>query len=118
MAAGISATKLLDYFNSTGGSTLNPKQKAGQAGGIYERVAGLAAAEKPVETLPLPEAPEPMKMMIGASQVGNAGNASGVRSKRSTGSKTGRNSGGTSQLNRANFGKSKSSPLSISGLTI
>lgn len=119
LAAGQSATNLLEYFNSTGGSTLNPDQKKGKEGGIYEMVAAMAALEEPVKLTPLPGAGGPVgKMNIPAAQVGNNGNASGVRMKRSNASQSGTNAYGTSQFNRRNFGNPQRSSLSIGGLNI
>ena len=117
LANGITATQLLDYFNSNDQNTLNDQQKKG-TGGIYDKVSALAEAEEPLDLLPLPDAGGPVaKMNIGPATVGNVGNASGIRSKRSKGSKSGFNSLGTSQLNRRNFGTAKS-PLTIGGLNI
>ena len=118
LAAGISATDLLAYFNSNKQGTLNDDQKKGK-GGIYDQVAALAEAEEPLDLEPLPGAGGPVaKMNIPPAMVGKAGNASGVRPKRSKGSRYGRNSGGTSQFNRRNFGNAAKSPLTIGGLNI
>ena len=118
LQAGITATQLLEYFNSNQQDTLNADQKKG-TGGIYDKVAALAEAEEPLDLLPLPKVGGPTaKMNIPPAMVGKAGNASGVRAKRSKGSKYRRNSGGTSQFNRRNFGNETKSPLTIGGLNI
>jgi len=118
LAAGISATDLLAYFNSNKQGTLNDDQKKGK-GGIYDQVAALAEAEEPLDLEPLPGAGGPVaKMNIPPAMVGKGGNASGVRPKRSRGSRYGRNSAGTSQFNRRNFGNRAASPLTIGGLNI
>lgn len=119
LEAGQSATNLLAYFDGNGGSTLNADQKAGKEGGIYEQVKAMAELEEPLDLIPLPGSGGPVgKMNIAPAQVGNVGNASGVRAKRSKGSKYGRNSLGTSQFNRKSFGNSATSALKIRGLTI
>ena len=118
LSGGQSATQLLEYFDSTGSSTLNDDQKRGK-GGIYDDVVAMAELEKPLDLLPLPGAGGPTaKMSIPAAMVGNVGNASGIRAKRSKGSKYGRNSMGTSQFNRKSFGNSATSALKIGGLNI
>ena len=118
LAAGISATDLLAYFDSNKQDTLNEDQRKGK-GGIYDQVAGLAEAEAPLDLTSLPGAGGPVgKMNIAPAMVGKGGNASGVRPKRSKGSRYGRNSAGTSQFNRKSFGNSSTSPLTIGGLNI
>ena len=119
LEAGQSASNLLAYFDSNGGSTLNADQKAGKEGGIYEQVKAMAELEKPLDLIPLPRAGGPVgKMNIAPASVGNAGNASGVRAKRSKASKYGRNAMGTSQFNRKSFGSPAASSLTIGGLNI
>lgn len=120
LSAGITATQLLKFFDGSGSSSLGPGQIKGK-GGIYDQVAAMALAETPLELEELPDAgrlPPPIQMTIGPQQIGNQGNAAGVKFKTSEGSKTGRSSGGTTQFNRNSFGKSMKSPLSIGGLTI
>ena len=87
-------------------NVLRAKNKKGAQGGLYETIkAGLP-----------PEPRDPTNYMIGSTALGNAGNASGVRPKRSEASQSGRSSFGTSQYNRSNFGTTRS-PLAI-GLNI
>ena len=120
LSSGITATQLLEFFDGSGSGTLGPGQVKGK-GGIYDQVAAMALAEEPLELEELPQAgklPPQIQMTIGPQQIGNQGNAAGVKFKTSEGSKTGRSSGGTTQFNRNSFGKSKKSPLSIGGLTI
>ena len=117
LGAGISSTQLKEWFDSGGSKQLGAKQKQG-TGGIYDQVAAAAAAEEEIELEPLPTANTPPKMTVPAAQVGNVGNASGVRAKRSNNSRYGRNSRGTSQFNRGSFGNPKTSSLTIGGLNI
>ena len=117
LGAGITATQLKEFFDGGGASTLGANQQAG-TGGIYDQVAAAAEAEKKVETQELPAPKKPGTMNIGPAMVGNGGNASGVRTKRSNDSKYGRNTRGTSQFNRGSFGNSRTSALTIGGLNI
>ena len=117
LGAGITATQLKEFFDGGGGASLGANQQAG-TGGIYDQVAAAAEAEKKVETQELPAPKKPGTMNIGPAMVGNGGNASGVRTKRSNDSKYGRNTRGTSQFNRGSFGNSKTSALTIGGLNI
>lgn len=117
LGAGISSTQLKEWFDSGGSNQLGAKQREG-SGGIYDQVAAAAAAEEEVKLESLPTASTPPKMIVPAAQVGNVGNASGVRAKRSNNSRYGRNSRGTSQFNRGSFGNPKTSSLTIGGLNI
>ena len=116
LQAGQSATDLLNYFDNTQSQTLAAEQRKGQ-GGIYDEVAALAEAETPVNLSKLGGTGGPTaKMNIPPAMVGKAGNAAGVRPKRSQASKYGRNSMGTSQFNRNSF--DRRSALRIKGLNI
>ena len=117
LGAGITATQLKDFFDGGGAGTLAADQQMG-TGGIYDQVAAAAKAEEPVELESLPAPRPPGQMNIGPSMVGNSGNASGVRAKRSNSSRSGRNTRGTSQFNRNSFGNRRTSPLTIGGLNI
>ena len=117
MAAGITSTQLRDWFDNGGAASLGAKQQAG-TGGIYDQVAAAAKAEEKLNIQKLPKPSAPPQMRIPDAMVGNANNASGVRSKRSNSSRSGRNARGTSQFNRKSFGNPKTSALTIGGLNI
>jgi hypothetical protein len=118
LQAGQTGTSLLRYLDGNM-SKLNEGQGAGVKGGIYETVKALAEAEEPVSLDSYPGAGGPVaKMNIPPAMVGKGGNASGIRPNRSKGSKYGRNSMGTSQFNRSNFGNSAKSSLTIGGINI
>jgi hypothetical protein len=118
LRAGQTGAGLLRYLDMNL-DKLNEGQGQGVQGGIYETVKSLAEAEEPVELESYSGAGGPVgKMNIPAAMVGKGGNASGVRPNRSSGSKYGRNSMGTSQFNRRSFGNSAASSLKIGGLNI
>lgn len=108
--AGFSDLELLDYLDANP-NTLNERNKKGVQGGIYERLN----AKRPQK---LQEAIKPKSLLIGNSNLGNAGYADVIKPNRSSASTSTRSSLGTSQYNRSNFGNSKKSPISVTGLNI
>ena len=111
-AAGYSYTDILSFLDSNPGK-LNPNQRPGIQGGLYEQIKAGAEGEMVTE---FPEPELPKTLMVGSTGLGNSGSASGVKPKRSENSRSGRSSLGTSQYNRSNFG-TRRSPLAI-GLNI
>jgi hypothetical protein len=132
--AGWSDAEILNYLDENP-QVLNPNNRPGVPGGIYERlnanrfvegVEGIDAVEAvaAVDAIPAVEAIDAIEaiparnLLIGNSTLGNAGYAQAVAPNRSEGSRSTRSSYGTSQFNRNNFGKKKRSPISTNGLNI
>lgn len=108
--AGFSDMEILDFLDQNLDS-LNPNQRKGVKGGIYETLL----AKKPKMLTP----PKPPKnLIIGNSNLGNSGYADVVRPNRSSASTSSRSSYGTSQFNRNNFGNQSKSGISVQGLNI
>ena len=132
--AGWSDVEILEYLDSNT-NVLNANNKPGVEGGLYEMlnskryqpgVKGISpqAAIAAVDAIPAVEAIDPIEaiparnLLIGNSNLGNAGYAQAVAPNRSEGSRSTRSSYGTSQFNRNNFGKKKRSSITTNGLTI
>lgn len=102
--AGFSDMEILNWLDNNQ-DKLNPNQRKGVSGGIYETLNAL----RPVE---------PKSLMVGGSNLGNAGYADAIKPNRSSAASSTRSSYGTSQFNRNNFGNKNKSGLSITGLNI
>ena len=108
--AGFSDSEILDFLDENL-DVLNPRQKKGVKGGIYETLL----AKKPKMLTP----PKPPKnLIIGNSNLGNSGYADVVQPNRSAASSSNRSSYGTSQFNRNNFGNANKSGITLRGLNI
>ena len=132
--AGWSDVEILDYLDSNL-NVLSAGNAEGVQGGLYEMlnskryqpgVKGITpeAAIAAVDAIPAVEAIDPIEaiparnLLIGNSNLGNAGYAQAVAPNRSEGSRSTRSSYGTSQFNRNNFNKKKRSPITTNGLNI
>jgi len=105
--AGFSDNEILNYLDNNL-DKLNPAQRKGVAGGIYEQLNAM----RPTEPIPA------KSLMVGGSNLGNAGYADAITPNRSAASSSTRSSYGTSQFNRANFGNKKKSGITSLGLNI
>ena len=105
--AGFSDNEILNYLDNNL-DKLNKNQKKGVAGGIYEQLNAM----RPTEPIP------PKSLMVGSSNLGNAGYADAVTPNRSAASSSTRSSYGTSQFNRSNFGNKRKSGITSLGLNI